>query len=350
MAQTSFSTNDAQTKKVYDENLYRDSRVESYWEKFRGKTQDSLVQVKTDLTKEKGDTIKFNMRRRLRGAGVRNTILKGNEEALEFADDSVSINYDRHAVSDDGSLSRQRVVFDIDDESESALKVWGSEHMDDMCFDAAFDASNTTHILYRNSSAAFKLTGTAGTASGAMHATGSLLTPQFITQIKSWAKSGGDRLIIPIRPIMFKGKKYYVLLAHDDLICELKLNTELRDMWKNAVERGYDNPLFSDAELMVDGVLIHSHESCPTATAGGVYYGQAIFMGAQALLWAEGGRRGSRPEIIKETDDYQDINQYAWGVMAGVKKPKFDVDGTDANYGSVMVYASATQVATTALV
>ena len=48
-----------------------------------GTTMGSLIQVREDLTRKRGDTIVFPTVRRLVGAGVTgNTVLEGNEEVL----------------------------------------------------------------------------------------------------------------------------------------------------------------------------------------------------------------------------------------------------------------------------
>ena len=137
MAKTSFSTSDALTKKAWEEKLYRDAVKESFFSRFKGESGESIIHVKNQLTKDKGDKITFGIRYRLTGTGVTSgTILEGNEEKLSTASDSVSLEQYRHAVRDDGEMSRQRAMFDINEESKMALKDWASEKIDQLCFDA----------------------------------------------------------------------------------------------------------------------------------------------------------------------------------------------------------------------
>jgi hypothetical protein len=54
MAKTNFTTNDALTKKAWEEKLFRDSVKEAYFAKFTSAGSDTIVSEKTQLTKDKG--------------------------------------------------------------------------------------------------------------------------------------------------------------------------------------------------------------------------------------------------------------------------------------------------------
>ena len=130
-----------------------------------------------------------------------------------------------------------------------------------------------------------------------------------------------------------KGKSYYVLLVHPDVVYDLKQDSAIVNAWQYAQERGSDNPLFRDAEVMWDGVLVHSHENIPIAADGGgaaVKWSKGVLMGAQSLIWAW----GERGEIVQETFDYKNEHGYAWSMIAKTKKPVFN----SIDYGSLGVY------------
>jgi len=88
MANTAFATGDALTKKVWSAKLFKEAMREMFFTKFMGESSDSVIQVKTDLKKEKGDRITVGLRMRLTGAGQTSSTtgitLEGNEEALTF--------------------------------------------------------------------------------------------------------------------------------------------------------------------------------------------------------------------------------------------------------------------------
>ncbi len=328
MAKTVFTSSNALTKKAWEEKLYRDTLKDSYFSRFMGEDAKSLVQVKTELTKTKGDNITFGIRMRLTGAGVTSgTILEGNEEKLTTYDFNVSLEQYRHGVRDNGELDRQRTVFSIDDESKAALQGWGSEKIDELCSDAIH--ASPTKIFY------------GGTAtSTATIAAGDKLTPALISKAKTWALGGGGRSQTPLRPIRINGKNYLILLVHGDVMYDLKQDTTFSQARREALERGKDNPIFSGAEAIWDGVVIHEHENVPIVTDWGaganIPGSKCVLMGAQSLCFAW----GKRPRVVQKTFDYDNEHGYGWGMICRVAKPVFNTK----DYGSVAVYVSRTQI------
>lgn len=337
MAKTAFATGNALTKKVWDEKLFRDTVKESYFSRFMGESADNLIHVKNELTKSKGDNVTFGIRMRLAGAGVTSgQALEGNEEKLTTYNHSVSLEQYRHAVRDAGPLDRQRAMFSIDEESVAALKGWGAEKIDQLCFDG-INASPTS-IVY-TASGTFSKTGTVATATAAIAATDKL-TPALITKARIGALTGYNRTQTPLRPIKINGKNYFVLLVHPDVMGDLKNDATFLQARREAMERGKDNPIFQGAEAMWDGVVVHEHEDVPIATNWGsgntVAGAKCVLMGAQSLIWAW----GKRPAVVAKTFDYDDEHGYAWGFIGKTNKPVFN----SLDYGSVAVYVARTKV------
>jgi len=338
MAKTTFATGNALTKKVYEEKLYRDTVKAAYFHRFMGESSDSVVSVKSNLEKQQGDRITFGLRMRLTGAGVTSgTTLEGNEESLTTHDYSLSLEQYRHAVRDAGAIDRQRAQFSIDKEAELALKDWGSEKIDTLCFEA-LEASRT-RILYHVSGAMTAET-TPATAKAALTvAANSLITPGFISQIKTYAKTGGNRATIPLRPIKFDGQDWYILLVHPDVMFDLKNNSAWLQANREAENRGKDNPIFRGASAIYDGVVVHEHETCSIDLVGGagaIPFADCSLLGAQALCWAW----GQRPELVMESFDYGNQHGYAWGMLGAVGKPVFNSE----DFGSLGVYVSRSSI------
>ena len=328
MAKTTVLTGDALTKKLWEETLFRDTLKEAYFSRFMGNSSDSLCQVKSELTKTKGDQITFGIRMRLTGTGViSGQTLEGNEEKLTTYDFNVALERYRNAVRDAGSLDRQRPIYDMDAEARDAIKGWGTEKIDQLAFNAI--TNSPTKIFY----------GGAATGSGDM-VVGDVITPALISKVKAWAKTGGARSYVPLRPIKIKGKNYYILLVHPDVVYDLSQDAAWAQAAREALPRGEDNPIFSGADYLWDGVLIHSHENIPVVTNYGVGTNvpaaKCVFMGAQCLVWAW----GERPSVVAEEFDYQEEHGFAWRITAGTEKPKFN--GKD--YGSLGVYCARTNI------
>ena len=338
MAKTSIETSDALRKQAWEERLFRDTVKETYFDRFMGESAESLVQVKSQLEKDQGDKITFGLRMRLSGDGVTGTdILEGNEERLTWYDDSVTLELYRHAVRDRGALDRKRAMFSIDEESRMALKDWGVEKIDKLCFEAL--EASPTRVMYLDSSGNPQTTTTAATAKSGLHATNSKLTLDFLTFIKTWAKTGGNRTQTPLRPVKVDGKDYFVLLVHPDNLYDLKVLSEWKQAQREARERSETNPLFRNAEAVWNGVIVHEHENVTIATDGGgasVAWSSCTFMGQQSLCWAW----GQRQKVVQKKFDYDNENGHAWGIIAKTKKPTFN----SKDYGCLGVYLSRTQV------
>jgi N4-gp56 family major capsid protein len=218
-------------------------------------------------------------------------------------------------------------MFSIDEESRAALQGWGSEKIDQLAFDAI--EASPTKIFY----------GGSATGTGDITAT-DLITPALISKVRVWCKVGGGRAQTPLRPVRVDGKTYFVMLVHPDVAYDLKQDSTYAQANREARERGKSNPLFTGALGVWDGVVIHEHENVSIVTNWGggsnVNGAKCSFMGAQSLVWAW----GKKPSVVAKNFDYENEHGYAWGMICGTNKPKFN----SLDYGSVGVYVARTQI------
>lgn len=344
MSETIFGSTHDLAKRVYSEELFRDSVKETFFgSKLMSTTGDKPVHVKTDLEKGKGDKIRIPLRMRLTGpATLGDATLKGNESDLDFYNMDIELEQHRKAVKDSGAMSRKRPAFDPEDEMKTALKEWMSEYVDQMCFDALGIGSGATSdpskVFYRDSSGNGNA-GSAATAKAALDATNSKITPALVRLIRSWAVTGGNRQYIPLRQLKSQGMGNYMMLVHPTVGFDMKNDPTYESYIREAEVRGKENPLFTGALAVIDGVAIFEHENCAVASDGGagsVTWSKAIFMGQQALCWAW----GKRPEMVEETDDYGNKLLKSIGIIAAAKKSKFN----SLDYGSVGVWLACSNV------
>jgi len=339
MAKTIFTTDNALTKKVWDEQLFRDVEITSYFNKFMGESENSLVQTQTELTKSQGDRITFGIVNNLVGEGVvSGQVLEGNEERLTTYDYSVSLEQYRHAVRDRGSLDRQRAMFSIDSVSRDKLKIWGAEKMDKLLIATAL--ASVTKTLYRDGVAGAPAgTATQATAKTALTLNNSKLTTAFISVLRTWAKTGGSGATYRIRPVKVEGKEYYILLVPPAVMYDLRVDATFQGAMKDAQDRGKDNPLFRSSTAIWDDVVIHETERISLFTDGGagsVTGAHCLFLGAQSLVWAW----GERPETKQDTFDYGNEHGFAWEMTGKAGKPVFN----SKDYAVVGVTLAATNV------
>lgn len=338
MAKTAFTTSDALTKKVWEEQLFRDAKKDSYFASFMGKDASSLIQEKTNLEGELGDKITFGIRMRLSGDGVTSgQTLEGNEESLTTHDYTLYLEEYAHAVRDRGPLDRKRPMFNVDTEARAALKDWMVEKQDKLCFDAL--TATPTRVFYSTAGSTPLTTATAATAKAAL-TTSSLIFPDLLSYAKAWALTGGNRTQTPLRPVKVKGKDYLVVLVHPDVMYDLQKNSTFSQAQREAEVRGAENPIFTGAKAIWNGLVIHEHESVPIGTDAGsssnVPWAKCAILGAQSLCFAW----GERPKLVAEEFDYGREHGFGISMIGAAGKPKFN----SLDYGSVGLYLARTQI------
>lgn len=343
MAKTNFATGNALTRKAWSEKLFRDTKKQPFFSVMMSTDSNSIVQEKTDLEGEQGDRVDYGIRMRLTTPGfTEGQTAEGNESSLTTYNFQLTLAQYRQAVRDSGAMSRKRVAFNLEEESKEALRDWGGEKIDQLLFDAlgigTGAATSPSKVFYLDSSGVVAA-GSAATAKSGLHATNSKLTPGLVSAIKAWAKTGGGRNYVPMRPVLINKKWYYVMVVHPDCLYDFKQNSTYQNFMRDAAERGDENPLFTGAIAIIDGVIIHEHENCAVATDGGggsVAWAKNAFMGAQALCWGW----GRRPVWVEESFDYGNEKGFCWDIIAAAGRTEFN----SLTYGSVGVWLARTNI------
>ena len=119
-----------------------------------------------------------------------------------------------------------------------------------------------------------------------------------------------------IRPIIIKGKKHYVFFASPWQIKALRFEDKWINAQKDANVRGHENPIFSGAAGMWDGVIVHEYEKIQLRTgaggstapeifeagdplASGISACRGLFCGAQAGILAYGRKIGWKEKMFE---------------------------------------------------
>lgn len=344
MAKTSIDPSDPLVKELWEEVLFEDTMIESFFSSMMGTGKDSIIQVKEELTKQKGDSITFGMVPRgtpnVRKSGE---TLRGYETRIRDLNFNVTIDEHAFAVADDGKLSRQRIMFDLDEESLKNLKVMGAEYLDKYAFESLYgldeNGVQTGTLVER------EFFGGNATGLGDIDAADTI-TPALISRIAAGAQDGWDRTQTPLKGARVDGKNWFVMVVPFSVGYDVKRNTEFQNAWQNARERSSSNPLFSGVIGAWDNVLIKEHENAFKAYDGGaandVAYAKTLFLGCQALCWAW----AEKPHIVSDEFDYGREHGHSWQAMFGTERPRFDTngDGTVRDYGVVQATVAATDV------
>lgn len=335
MAMTSIATGDEVTKKLWDEKLFRETRVNTFFSKFTGTDKNSIIQEKTELEKGKGDRIRFTMIEDIDEDGGQTgegQTLEGNETSLSENTFDLTLGVLRHGIRDDGGMTRQRAIYDVDGETAGAMQVYLSKKMDKLNFTAL--ETSPTKIIYGGDA-----------TSTADIEVADKLTPALISKMKYYAQSGGGGTVNPLRPVMVDGKETYVLVVSEGAAYDLTQNSVWTAAQQYSMARGKDNPLFTGAIGMWDGVVIHSHRyvgsSAVWGSGGNIAGAKCSLLGAQSLLWGW----GQRPKTVMKTFDYDWQHGLGMSMIYKVAKPQFSINGgSDTDYGSLGLYVAHTDL------
>jgi N4-gp56 family major capsid protein len=115
------------TPQQWDSDFFKQYVRESRFRPYMGTGETSMIQVKEDLTKKRGDSITFALVNNLDGAGVTGTgTLEGNEEAMDSRSFRLYVDKIRNGVRIP-EMEEQRSAIDLRNAAKAVLKTWISE-------------------------------------------------------------------------------------------------------------------------------------------------------------------------------------------------------------------------------
>lgn len=374
MAQTTFGVNDPLAINLWSKKLSYEALQATKLSQFVGKTADSMIQIKDETNRQAGSKITFGLRMQLRGQGVSGeSQLEGNEEKLVFRNDSLQVDQLRNAVLNVGAVSQQRVPFDLREEAKSGLVDWWADRIDAALMNQLAGNTAQTDIKYtgmnspalptaglrvfagtsKDGEAGSGNIGLVGTGAQTALASGDKFTLSLLTQ----ARIKAETATLPIRPISVGSQKVYVCFIHPYQAYQLKSDTSgatWYDIQKAAMTGGEvtNNPIFTGAIGMYDGVVIHVDQRVPygKATDTGVRsdtalglsnIARAVFCGAQAGMMAFGRDSGwpFRMKWVEDLRDYENQLGVSASMIWGMKKTRF-VDENNINpidFGTITI-------------
>uniref|UniRef100_A0A6M3L330 Putative major capsid protein n=1 Tax=viral metagenome TaxID=1070528 RepID=A0A6M3L330_9ZZZZ len=323
MAETRFATGDALAAKVWAAKLIKEAIKDIFFAKFAGKSYNQMMTgqqiskeanqillVNEELTKKKGDQVTFGLRMRLTGDGVNtdNDYLEGNEEEMTFYDFAVVLEERGNAVRAKSKLDMQRPAFDLRSEFKPSLQDWITEYMD----------KTTVTALSTSPTSGENIFGGDATATTDIDSS-DVMSTTVISKAMRKARLHNPKMI----PLNVGGKNYYVMLMHDYQFKALQAEDAWINAQKYAGERGLNNPIFTGAEGVWDGVVIHKYERINTYSTwgtGAVTGARALLLGSQAAVhgWSQ------RPSWYEKMFDYDRIPGVACDIVWKAAKTVFN--------------------------
>ena len=278
----------------WDDDFFGEYVRENQFSAQMGTAMNNVIQVKEDLTKKRGDSVTLPFVTRLTGGVAGNTVLEGNEEALDQYGHNIPVDTIRNAVVVN-ELEEQASAIDIRDAAREMLKFWAMEKLrgggstDETSADATLGKfgiidnlaafyDGTTYAMYRDASEAVKdawevansdrvLFGAVASNYSGDHSAdlakidsaADKLSAVTLSLAKRLAKKADSR----IRPIKTKaGEEWFIYYANSLAFANLKVDSTItaanREAWVryNGGMDGGTNPLFRDSDLIFDGVIV----------------------------------------------------------------------------------------------
>ena len=353
------------TPQMWDADFFTDYVRSSRYRRYMGTDEASLIQLKEDLSKKKGDSVTFALVNELTGHGVTgNATLKGNEERLGSRSHRVYVDVLRHAVAvDDWDV--QKSVIDLRNAAKVQLREWSQKKLRDGITNA-FKTMDGLDISATTMTAALRNTwitnnadrvvfGSAAAGTTTVFATGTFtisvaetLSPGILSLMKRMAQAASPK----IKPLYVKemDQEWYVAFvgprAWRDLT-ELNPTTNLLTLAnRDARVRGVDNPLFTGDSLVWDGMILREIPEIAaietSLSSSGVVLEPVYLCGAQAvgLAWAQ------RTKSTTDVDDYEFLHGVGVQEIRGIEKLRFGTAAgadttTPKDHGMVTAFVAA---------
>lgn len=361
MAVTVFGTNDSETVKAWSRRLSVEAPKHTDIAPLIGTSMDSIIYRKDELSKGPGDRVRCTLRSQLIGRGrTEGEALEGHEESLQFFTDDLLINELVHAVRSDanGTISQQRVSFNLREQSYQALRDWMADRMS-LCFFTQAAGYTGGSITFEGET--IQMGGvTYGFNAPTAPSTGRIIRPgsHSTDQAIETADSANDDMSLElidravyaaktsnprIRPARTSNGRKYVMYLHPAQVHSLRTSTtkgewldikmQMRD--DDALYRGaigeWNNVILRESEHVAPGVDETDDSEITTVR-------RAVLLGAQAVMMGYG--RGSNTTNMgwrEELFDYGRQVGVKAGTLFGMKKTVFN----SSDFGCIVVSTRA---------
>ena len=362
------TVNSANRVEVWADNEFYEYVRQNPLKSLMGTDENSVIQVKEELTKESGDRITFSLVTRLTGAGVTDdNTLEGNEEALGNYGHQVTVHQLRHGVVV-GQFEKIKTKIDLLNAAKTMLRLWNMEQLRDLflarfmspvtdgltTYSAATETQKDAWSAANNPSTANQriLFGGAKSNYSGDHSADLLkldttaddLHQDIIRLLKRMAQSCEPH----IRPVVESNSAGVSSERFKCLVGSLPfrdLEANMDTVLQNADVRGGDNKIFAGGVIRINNVdVIEVPEMDRTPTNGGCLLENVgdsattevepvFFCGSQTLFlaWAQ------RMQVKMDEFDYQNKRGVAVAEIRGCEKATMN----SFQHGMVTGYVTA---------
>lgn len=325
-------------------STFAEGRVQSFFmgNGFVSAGTESVLQERTELQKEPGDTVHMVLIPDLEGDGVvGDSEVEGNGEPLRFFLDSVVVDQLRHEVELPGRMSRKRVAYGagLREIAKERLGVWaGRNALDKKIFRHLAGVTSETFPQAATAPTTNRwMFGGDETSEAGIDGTGDFQSIEEIERAEESARTSDPM----VQPIMINGEPHYIYVMHPRCAYSLRnqgtgtVATTYRNALRDARERSPNNPLFTGALGLWNNVILYQHQDIPLLNngVGSRPVARNLFLGRQAGYIGF----GSEPFWVEETEDRGNRLVVTYGQIYGIKKAVFNSE----DFGVIVVSVDA---------
>lgn len=330
----------------WDDKFFTEYLSRNRFSSVMGTSTSSIIQVKEDLMKKKGDRIHYALVNKLTNAAVTgSSTLEGNEEEMDTRSAFVTVDKRRNAVRV-AEIDEQYSAIGLRNAAKGVLQDWAMEDTRDLVIQAleskngvaygtASEAQKDAWLVDNADRALFgdaKGNNAANDHSAALLAVTASMTlgTAELSLMKRMAKLASPK-IRPIRDSYLKdGKEYFVVYAHPYAMRDLRSDTAIQQAQREVSLKAENSRLFDGGDLYWDGLIIKEIEDLNILSgvgASGIDVAPAFLCGAQAI----GAAYAKRWRTREETFDYGDKKGCAVDGIYGIEKLTFGSGASDTD-------------------
>ncbi len=329
--------------KAWAKNTWEAAIEETFFNKFTGRDAGSVIQIKEELAKGAGMSINIPLLMQLNGPGVLgDNTLEGNEEALTYRSFDVFLQRVRNAVRIAGKYEEHKTQINMRQDAKTQLARWLADYIDKSIFAVLTGImptgfTTTTFPFPLSDPTSDRVIYGGGKTSEGAITPADKFTADMIGVAKRKALEDKSKRMHTIHD---QGRDLFIMVIDPYQARDLRNDTKWLRAQELANVRGEKNPIFSGALGLYDGVIIHESTRVPRTDTGASdgKVGHAVFLGAQAVVFAE----GENPEWVEDTFDYGNQWGTSFGRMFGLQKAQFKFDGSNnTDFGVINVITSS---------
>jgi N4-gp56 family major capsid protein len=289
----------------YADKVLRDMAKDTFWDKF---VSGGAIVRQSEVENKPGETIYIQVTAPLTGAGVTEmATLEGQEENLTTSELTLTPTYIRHGVRMFRRAQKKSMI-DLREEARMRLTEWARTKLDVIRF-----TNFTLQTLhgYPDGSPKLRVVG-GGTTKSDVGVT-NLMTLAEISKSKYILRDNGGL------PFKVDGGEYYALVVDPWVEYSIKVtDAAYATAQREAGIRGASNPLFTGAQAVWDGVIIHTADNVEVGTdgEGGARWASNLLFGREAYMEGFGGGQA----WVEKTFDYDNELGVAFGFDYGCQR------------------------------